>query len=126
MADECVSPATVRRLRQRGISVEYVRESRRGESDAIIFAHCARRKLPLLTRDSDFGELAFRHDLPYHIVIYLRSRILGADESISLIDELLAVHPTLQPGNFYIVRRRANHEVSIRVRRRGPSPTAAR
>ena len=126
VADECISPTTVDRLRERGIAVEYVRESRRGASDESIYASCAERQLPLLTRDSDFGQLAFREGLPYHIIIYLRSTKLGPDESLALLDELLAVHPVLSTGCFYIVKRRGDDSVGIRVRREPSPPTAAK
>lgn len=122
VADECISPRLIAALRERGLRVDSVRELSRGASDEWIYLRCARRRLPLLTRDSDFGELAFRRAVPYFVILYLRSRSLEASEGLALFDAIAHQYATVSEGDFLTAKRLRNGSISVRLRR----PTASR
>jgi predicted nuclease of predicted toxin-antitoxin system len=60
IADECVSPSVVARLRDNGHDVLYVSEIAPGTSDSDIVERADQEHRLLLTEDKDFGELVFR------------------------------------------------------------------
>jgi predicted nuclease of predicted toxin-antitoxin system len=60
IADECVSPSIVARLRDSGHDVLYIADIAPGTSDSDIVERADQERRLLLTEDKDFGELVFR------------------------------------------------------------------
>jgi predicted nuclease of predicted toxin-antitoxin system len=72
LADECVSPFIVARLRDRGQDVLYIAETDPGAPDSDIVGRADRERRLLLTEDKDFGELVFRWHRPAPGIVLLR------------------------------------------------------
>jgi predicted nuclease of predicted toxin-antitoxin system len=78
LANENVSATVIRVLRQRGHDVLSAKESMRGESDPAVLLRARQEGRLVVTHDKDFGELAFRNQLPAECGILL-FRLGGAD-----------------------------------------------
>src|SRR5271154_1111668 len=64
LVNENVTAAVIAGLRQRGHDVLSVKESMRSEDDDVILARAQAEQRIVVTHDKDFGELAFRCELP--------------------------------------------------------------
>ena len=64
LVNENVTGTVIEELRQRGHDVFSVKESMRAAKDDVILAHAQAEQRILITYDKDFGELAFRGQLP--------------------------------------------------------------
>lgn len=64
LVNENVTATVISGLRQRGHDVLSVKESMRSEADDVILARAQAEERIVLTHDKDFGELAFRSQLP--------------------------------------------------------------
>jgi predicted nuclease of predicted toxin-antitoxin system len=77
IVNENVSANVIGQLRAKGHDVLSVKESMRGGTDRSVLTRAQAEERVVLTHDKDFGELAFRYDLPAGSgVILLR---LGGD-----------------------------------------------
>ena len=63
-ADENFPGVAVKRLRDNGEDVLWIRESNPGVGDVAILAMSIAQSRTILTFDKDFGELAFRQGMP--------------------------------------------------------------
>ncbi len=81
LTDENISGTVVRRLREQGHDVLAVKESMRGESDAVILTRGQDQGRVVVTYDKDFGELAFRCLQPYGSGVVLL-RLSGVDSGV--------------------------------------------
>lgn len=78
LANENISPTSVRRLREAGHDVAAIREDTPGVPDPAVLARAVQEKRILLTPDRDYGELIYyRHHPAPAGVVYSR---LGDDE----------------------------------------------
>ena len=64
LVNENVTGTVIQDLRQRGHNVLSVKESMRSEADDAILARAQTEERIVVTHDKDFGELAFRAQLP--------------------------------------------------------------
>lgn len=64
LANENITRTVIAQLRQRGHDVLSVKQSMRSESNETILARAQAEERIVLTHDKDFGELAFRYQLP--------------------------------------------------------------
>jgi len=64
LANENVTTTVIQEMRQRGHDVLSAKESMRSEQDDVILARAQTEQRIVLTHDKDFGELAFRSQLP--------------------------------------------------------------
>ena len=64
LINENVTGTIIRELRQRGHDVLSAKESMRSEADELILARAHKEQRIIVTHDKDFGELAFRSQLP--------------------------------------------------------------
>lgn len=71
IVNENVSGTVIRSLRDSGHDVLAVKELLRGASDREILGRAQIEGRIVVTHDKDFGELAFRHDLPANSGIIL-------------------------------------------------------
>jgi predicted nuclease of predicted toxin-antitoxin system len=78
LANENIPGSVVEGLRDRGHDVLAVKEAMRGEIDAAILARAQRESRLVITQDKDFGELAFRFQLPAQCGVIL-FRLAGSD-----------------------------------------------
>jgi predicted nuclease of predicted toxin-antitoxin system len=78
IVNENVSGTVIRLLRERGHDVLSVKESLRGADDADILSRAQVERRIVVTHDKDFGELAYRCELPAGSGVVL-FRLSGAD-----------------------------------------------
>ena len=78
LADEIVSGTVIQELRQRGHDVLSIKESMRSEQDDVILACAQAEQRIVVTHDKDFGELAFRSQLPASCGVIL-FRLAGSE-----------------------------------------------
>ncbi len=64
IVNENVTRTVIERLRQNGHDVISVRETMRGQTDRQVLARAELEQRLVVTHDKDFGELAFRLQLP--------------------------------------------------------------
>lgn len=64
LVNENVTATVIAGLRQRGEDVLSVKESMRSDDDVVILARAQAEERIVVTHDKDFGELAFRCQLP--------------------------------------------------------------
>lgn len=64
LANENITRTVLQDLRQRGHDVLSVKESMRSERDEVILARAQAEQRIVLTHDKEFGEMAFRSQLP--------------------------------------------------------------
>ncbi len=64
LVNENVAGTVIRQLRQRGHDVLSVKETMRSETDQAVLATAQADERIVVTNDKDFGELAFRSELP--------------------------------------------------------------
>jgi len=60
LADECCDDGMVKYLREKGIDVTYIQESKSGIADSQVLSEAYQEKRILITEDKDFGELVYR------------------------------------------------------------------
>ena len=80
IANENVTGTVVRKLRQQGHDVLSVKESMQGANDRSILQRAETEQRLVITQDKDFGELAYRYQLPASCGIVL-FRLSGEDPS---------------------------------------------
>lgn len=78
IANENVTRTVIDQLRQLGHDVISVKESMRGQADNAILARAETEQRLVVTHDKDFGELAFRLQLPATCGVVL-FRLSGSD-----------------------------------------------
>jgi predicted nuclease of predicted toxin-antitoxin system len=83
LVNENMAASVVAALRDRGHDVLAVKESMRGEEDAVILARAQAESRLVVTQDKDFEELAFRSGLPAQCGIIL-FRLSGNDPQTEL------------------------------------------
>jgi predicted nuclease of predicted toxin-antitoxin system len=78
LVNENVTGTVIEELRERGHDVLSVKESMRSEQDDVILAHAQTEQRIVVTHDKDFGEFAFRSQLPASCGVIL-FRLAGSD-----------------------------------------------
>ena len=103
IANENVTGSVIQELRRRGHDVPAVKESMRSEQDDVILARAQGEYRIVVTHDKDFGELAFRSQLPSSCGVIL-FRLAGTDPDTDnqRILEVLEGR-TDWPGHFSVV-----------------------
>ena len=61
IVDENIAGVVIRELRRRGHDVLSVKESMRGADDRSVLLRAEAERRLIITHDTDFGELAFKH-----------------------------------------------------------------
>lgn len=64
LANENIPGPVVRQLRELGHDVVWAKEDLRGEPDHVLLSRAQNEQRVTVTCDTDFGELAFRSELP--------------------------------------------------------------
>jgi predicted nuclease of predicted toxin-antitoxin system len=104
LADENVHGLVIRRLREAGLEVEAVAEQNPGATDREILERPDIETLILITYDSDFGELIFKHRMPAPAaVIYSR---LGRAEPRFVADEIIQlIRQPINTATFNVITK---------------------
>lgn len=117
LVNENVTATVIRELRQRGHDVLSVKESMRSEQDDVILARAQTEKRIVVTHDKDFGELAFRCQLPASCGVIL-FRLSGSDRDTDNERVLEAIESRADwAGHFSVVT-----DDRIRMRPLPPAP----
>ena len=104
LADENQHPAVVARLRAAGFTVEFIRETSPGASDAAILARLDIGAMLLFTYDRDFGDLIFNQGLPAPAAI-LYTRLSRADPDYVATRLLSLLEAGVATGHMITVTR---------------------
>jgi predicted nuclease of predicted toxin-antitoxin system len=115
LADENFPRPAVEALRQAGLDVLWIAESKPGTPDDEVLALSVSTSRVLLTFDKDFGELAYRQRLPAHCgIVLFRLTPQSPDEAASLAVAAIRSQESWV-GHFSVITRQ-------RVRMRPPIP----
>jgi len=105
-ADEGVDKQIVSRLRKEGHDVLYVAEDIAGTDDEEILSLANKEDRILMTRDKDFGELAYRDKKVHAGIILNRLYELSSERKAEIVskvirdfgEELIGSFTVIQPG----------------------------
>jgi predicted nuclease of predicted toxin-antitoxin system len=123
LVDENVATTVIRKLRQRGHDVLSAKESMLSEADDVILARAQTEERIVVTHDKDFGELAFRSQLPASFGIIL-FRLAGSNPDSDNQRMLEALESrTDWPGNLAVV---TNERIRMRPLLAGSLPRSSR
>ncbi len=103
IADECVPRQVVERLIADGHSVEWITRSAPGISDVSLLDRSADAAAPLLTIDTDFGELVFRAGQATAGVCLLRLEGISNSLKAGLVSQFIPDHGSELAGMFFVV-----------------------
>lgn len=110
LADENISGVTIRLLRERDFDVLSIAESRPSIRDAEVLDLVCRQQRWLLTFDSDYGSLVFRHLMPAPPgIVCLRSSPRSPEDPFERIMLALARYAGTRP--FVVAGRHAGMRV---------------
>lgn len=112
IVDESVDYPLITALRDSGHVVYSVLESLPGALDEAVLAIASQRKIPLITKDKDFGELVYRLHKITSGVILLRFEGMRRDHQAHALLTAIKDHENEFPGTFVVIT--AN---SVRIRR---------
>jgi predicted nuclease of predicted toxin-antitoxin system len=112
VADEGVDKPIVDHLRTLGHEVIYVAEESYGIPDIEVLELSRKKKAPLVTLDTDFGELVYRLKEVTHGVLLLRIAGLSREEKLHIVESVLTHHSHEIEGSFTVVTKN-----SIRIRK---------
>ena len=103
-ADEGVDARLVRHLRSAGHDVWYYAETERSSTDLFILKKAAEEERILITRDKDFGELAFKDQILHTGIILLRLEKLPSQ--IRVEQTIIFIEKNLDKiaGHFIVLR----------------------
>jgi predicted nuclease of predicted toxin-antitoxin system len=105
LADENFPRPAVVALREAGLDVQWIAETDPGAPDDEVLAICLATHRTLLTFDKDFGELAYRRDLPADCgIILFRITPQAPDEVASFAAAALTSQPSWV-GHFSVITR---------------------
>lgn len=105
LADECVFALVVARLRELGHDVLYMAETSPGSNDDAVAALAAAGGRLLLTRDTDFGEIAFRRRQAMSGIVLLRLDPSTPLEHWNRLDRAIRQFDTDLFGRFTVIGR---------------------
>jgi predicted nuclease of predicted toxin-antitoxin system len=123
LANENVTGTVIQELRQRGHDVLSVKESMRSEQDDVILARAQAEQRIVVTHDKDFGELAFRFQLPATCGVIL-FRLAGSDPETDNQRIIQALESrTDWAGHFSVI---TDNRIRMRALPVAPAPRSAR
>jgi predicted nuclease of predicted toxin-antitoxin system len=110
LADEGVDSQIVVRLRGDGYDVLYAAELLAGTSDEELLEQANREQRILLTRDKDFGEIAYKDKKVHTGIILNRLHELPSERKAEIVsqtvkdlgEELIGAFTVIQPGKIRV------------------------
>ena len=103
VADECVARQVVERLRADGHEVGYILEDSPSLTDETVLETAVGRGLPVLTEDTDFGELVFQRGKGATGIILLRLRGLSSGAKAAIVAAVIRDYENVIPSSFLVV-----------------------
>ena len=102
LVDECTGPTVATWLEEQGYDVYSVYDKSRAADDETILNIANKNNYILITNDTDFGELIFRHKKPHNGVILLRLENNRPKNKIAVLDKLLQSYSEQLQNNFVV------------------------
>jgi predicted nuclease of predicted toxin-antitoxin system len=102
LVDECTGPKVANWLKDLGHDVFSVYENARGSDDETILMIANKDNFILITNDSDFGELIFRHKKAHKGIILLKLVDNRPVNKIAVLEKLLKKHSKQLNNNFVV------------------------
>lgn len=103
VADESVAGPIVERLRADGHTVLSIREIAPADSDHEVLTRAVGETAPLLTEDTDFGELVYRLGAAHAGVVLIRLGMLSRAARVELVSRAVQDHGTEFAGRFTVI-----------------------
>ncbi len=103
VADECVPRQVVAQLRAEGHEVGYILEDSPSVPDETVLERAVARGLPVLTEDTDFGELVFQRGRGESGIILLRLHGLSAEAKAAMVATVVRDYADVIPSSFIVV-----------------------
>jgi predicted nuclease of predicted toxin-antitoxin system len=103
LADENVSRLVIERLRNRGLDVVSISETRPGVPDKDVLAAANAEDCILITEDRDFGELVIRQNLGVRGLILLELDRLSNATEADKVTEVVSTHADKLLGNLLVI-----------------------
>ncbi|MBZ0258898.1 DUF5615 family PIN-like protein [bacterium] len=111
LADENLEFAFVNWLRKEGHDVLWAAESLKAFTDNDLLKIASHEKRIILTRDLDFGELAFRERVRTHGIVLLRIKAVNQYERLDIFQKSWSLISMDVSNNFIVV---TNTKIRIR------------
>lgn len=115
LVDENVPNSMVVALREAGFGVELMEHVDAGAVDELVLAYAVERGLIVLTQDTDFGDLVYKHGLPHAGVVLVRLRGMDVPEKSRRVVEVFRDGGAELGGAFTVISNSG-----VRTRRVGP------
>ncbi len=104
LANENFPYTSIRLIRESGYQVVSIGEEYGGMSDVNVIKFAQENQLIILTLDSDYGELIFRHGLPNPpTVVYFRYKQIDASFPATKLLDVLATSQPIILGRFTVI-----------------------
>jgi predicted nuclease of predicted toxin-antitoxin system len=103
VADECVPRQVVERLRADGHQVTYVLEEAPSIPDETVLQKAAIGGVPVLTEDTDFGELVYQSGKGSSGVVLLRLKGLSPEAKAVIVAGVVRDYASAIPSSFVVV-----------------------
>jgi len=104
LADEGIDLPIVETLRNSGYDVYYIAESAVGILDTAILKKSNDENRILMTRDKDFGELAFRDKMVHSGIILNRLHELSAENKARIVLKVIEDYQSELIGSFTVIQ----------------------
>ncbi|MEM7514989.1 MAG: DUF5615 family PIN-like protein [Bacteroidota bacterium] len=104
LADEGVESMMVKAIRDQGYDITYIVEMERGISDEEVLKLATTENRILITRDKDFGELAFFKKKLHSGIILNRLAGLHISRKIEILLNVLNTHEKELYGSFTVIQ----------------------
>ncbi|MEM6395674.1 MAG: DUF5615 family PIN-like protein [Bacteroidota bacterium] len=116
IADENIDQEVVKYLRSQDVDVDYIPElGLSGLSDRQILSVAYNKGKSIITHDSDFGDLIFIENKPFHAVVYLRPGHFDPSLTIDSLKQLLDKEIEVNLPAIIVATRKSN-KLNIRIR----------
>ncbi|HEX4046637.1 MAG TPA: DUF5615 family PIN-like protein [Elusimicrobiota bacterium] len=102
LLNENLGRSAAEALRRRGHDVVWIGEGFAGTQDSAVLAKAKREGRVLVTKDKDFGELAFKSGEAHTGIILLRLADEGASNTIRVLEGVLAGIGDRKPPFFVV------------------------
>ena len=107
LIDECTGPGVATWLKAAGHDVWSAHERGPGSTDEQLLTLAVREGRIVVTNDSDFGELIYRHGLPHVGVVFMRLDDERTASKIEVLSRLLSSYADRLSGAYVVVTERA-------------------
>lgn len=104
LADEGIDKSLVNLLRKAGYDTFYQAESEQGLDDVFILEKANSEQRILITRDMDFGELAWRMNMIHTGIILVRAEELSSLSRSKLVAEFISSNLDLLHNHFIVLQ----------------------